>query len=147
LRGNANVLCGRSCGSDCLIATQSDCARYGGSYQGDGTLCEPDPCPTSSVDVETAGTLSLSLRTTPTPSTGTILIDYHLPHATPVTIEIFNAAGVLVRRAAEGPHAPGRHAMAWDGRDDRGHALPSGVYLARIVTAEGTATGRAVIAR
>ena len=35
----------------------------------------------------------------------------------------------------------------WDGRDDNGRDLPTGVYFARILTGAGSAMGRAVIAR
>ena len=122
------------------------CGDQGGEPEGPGTVCDPNPCPTSGVEDE-AGSLSLSLRATPNPSTGAIVIEYRLPSATPVTIEVFNAAGMLVRRMVEGPQAPGRHSTTWDGRDERGREMASGVYLARIVTGEGVAIGRAVIAR
>jgi hypothetical protein len=31
---------------DCFIATQTICEDGGGTYQGDSTTCDPDPCPT-----------------------------------------------------------------------------------------------------
>lgn len=31
---------------DCFISTQTICEDGGGTYQGDGTTCDPDPCPT-----------------------------------------------------------------------------------------------------
>lgn len=47
----------------------------------------------------------------------------------------------------EGEQVAGRHVVDWDGRDDRGQDLTSGVYLARVVTAEGAVSGRVVVAR
>ncbi|MBN2561174.1 MAG: hypothetical protein JXQ75_09620 [Phycisphaerae bacterium] len=36
---------------------------------------------------------------------------------------------------------------AWDGRDSRGHALPSGVYLARAATADGAASRKLLLVK
>ena len=43
--------------------------------------------------------------------------------------------------------AAGSYAWRWDGRDDSGLALPSGVYLARLTTGEGSTTARVVVAK
>jgi hypothetical protein len=131
----------------CEVYTPANCAAHGGTYQGNGTLCVPDPCPTSAVEGGTTNASSLHLTAIPNPSTGQVVLQYHVPRATAVTIEIFSAAGTLVRRMVEGARAAGRHAIPWDARDENGHDLPSGVYLARLVTSDGTAQARAVIAR
>jgi flagellar hook assembly protein FlgD len=75
------------------------------------------------------------------------MIRYTLPKPTVVTIEVFDAAGGLVRRLGEGHRPAGAFSTPWDGRDDAGRELPTGVYFARVVTGEGSAMGRAVIAR
>jgi flagellar hook assembly protein FlgD len=67
--------------------------------------------------------------------------------ATTITLEVFNAAGALVRRLAEGRQSAGAFTVPWDGRDDTGRKLPTGIYFARIVTAQGTKTGRVILAR
>jgi len=71
----------------------------------------------------------MALAVAPNPSMGQVRMTYGLRSATRVTIEIFNAAGSLVRRLEEGPRSAGQHAIQWDGRDDRGNALASGIYL------------------
>jgi flagellar hook assembly protein FlgD len=129
----------------CQILPQTDCTTYGGVYMGNGTLCEPNPC-VSGVD-DASQITALSLTTTPNPSTGQVMIRYTLPKATAVTIEVFDAAGALVRRLAEGQRPAGSFTTTWDGRDDNGRELPTGVYFARVVTEQGSAMGRAVIAR
>jgi flagellar hook assembly protein FlgD len=129
----------------CQILPQTDCTTYGGVYMGNGTLCEPNPC-VSGVD-DASQITALSLTTTPNPSTGQVMIRYTLPKATAVTIEVFNTAGTLLMRMDEGARPAGQHAVAWGGRNEDGNKLPSGIYLARIVTGEGTTTGRVVLAR
>lgn len=63
------------------------------------------------------------------PST-TIAYDLDLPQA--VTLTVHDAGGRLVRRLVDDVRAAGPHATVWDGRDDAGRALPSGVYLAQL---------------
>ncbi|MBD3220853.1 T9SS type A sorting domain-containing protein [bacterium] len=50
----------------------------------------------------------------------------------PLEIRIHDARGRLVRRLTRGPRPAGVAVVSWDGRDDRGHAVPSGSYLARV---------------
>ena len=51
---------------------------------------------------------------------------------TPVTVDLYDTAGRRVRRLWDGPLAAGRHRLTWDGRDDAGAALASGLYLVRV---------------
>jgi hypothetical protein len=48
----------------------------------------------------------------------------------PVLLEIFDLGGRRVRTLWDGPGAPRR--IDWDGRDDRGERVPSGIYLGRM---------------
>ncbi len=128
----------------CARLSAADCASYGGTYEGDGTLCEPNPCPTSAVE-DAVGGLELSIRATPNPSTGAIMIEYAVPRATTVTIEIFDVGGTLVRRLSEGLRLAGSHQLRWDGTTQSGLLAPSGVYFARAVTREGTAANRVIL--
>jgi flagellar hook assembly protein FlgD len=96
---------------------------------------------------EVAGAASLTLRAIPNPSTGQVLIEYDHSRSTSVAVEVINAAGSLVRRLTGGQRSPGSHEVIWDGRDGEGRDLPTGVYFARIVMAEGTTAQRLVVAR
>lgn len=48
-----------------------------------------------------------------------------------VRLSIFDVAGRRVRALHDGPLSVGRHVLTWDGRDDSGASVPSGIYLAR----------------
>lgn len=52
----------------------------------------------------------------------------------PVRLAVYDLRGALVRVLGDGPLAAGDHVFSWDGRDERGVAAPSGVYLARAET-------------
>jgi len=49
-----------------------------------------------------------------------------------VTIRIHDVRGAVVRTLTDRVYPAGTHAVAWNGRDDRGRAQPSGVYIARM---------------
>lgn len=47
----------------------------------------------------------------------------------PVSLTVFNLAGQKVRRLFQGEISSGTHHFIWDGKNDRGSLLASGVYL------------------
>jgi len=71
----------------------------------------------------------------PNPFNPETTIEYSLALAGPVRIRVFDTAGHLVRTLVDGPEAKGEHRVIFDGRDDRGQQLASGVYLYRLDTA------------
>ena len=55
-----------------------------------------------------------------------------------VTLKMYDLAGRPVRRAYEGMGSNGAYALEWDGTDDRGLLVPSGLYLYELrVEADG----------
>ncbi len=53
---------------------------------------------------------------------------------TPVTLNIYNLKGQLIRRLVSGVLSSGKHSVVWNGLDDRGKEVSSGVYLYRLNT-------------
>ena len=78
---------------------------------------------------------------------GQVVIRYGLPVPGPVVLEIFDESGALVRRLTQESQPSGSHATRWDGRDDAGRAVPSGVHLTRIEAGGRVTTGRVVLTR
>ncbi len=70
-----------------------------------------------------------------------------LPVAGAAGVRIYDARGALVRRLLDADLAAGEHRVSWDGRDDAGRALPSGVYFARLRTAGGSEAVKLTLAR
>jgi pimeloyl-ACP methyl ester carboxylesterase len=68
----------------------------------------------------------------PTPFSATTAIDFELPVATQVRLEIWSATGRHVQVLHDGLAPPGPHRIVWDGRDARGRRLASGVYFCRL---------------
>jgi hypothetical protein len=49
-----------------------------------------------------------------------------------VTLQVFDVRGRVVRTLADRPYDSGRHDVTWNGRDDHGAPVSTGVYFARI---------------
>lgn len=64
----------------------------------------------------------------PNPFNPSTTIAYSLAESRSATITIHNALGQTVRTFRDIPRSPGRHAVLWDGRDDGGRPVSSGVY-------------------
>ena len=70
----------------------------------------------------------------PNPFNGTASIRYGLVEGGPVTLTVYNLLGQPVRRLVDTVQVGGHHLALWDGRDDGGRDLASGVYLVRLTT-------------
>jgi hypothetical protein len=68
----------------------------------------------------------------PNPCRGLTTLSFSL--ATPETVraEMYNLSGERVRTIFNGPHAMGRSHAVWDGMDERGEPVPSGIYFFRM---------------
>ena len=71
----------------------------------------------------------------PNPFNPRTTIAFSLRAAGPVRLAVHDLAGREVRELASSTFAAGRHEVAWDGCDDRGRALPAGVYACRVGSA------------
>lgn len=66
----------------------------------------------------------------PNPFNPGTTIRFELKEGSAVSVEVFDLTGQRVRTLADlGPLVAGHYEVAWDGRDERGEAVASGVYL------------------
>jgi len=65
----------------------------------------------------------------------------------PVRVDILDLNGRLVCTVLNGTLPSGRTAAAWNGHDEGGRPVGSGVYYARLTTSEGTHSARMVVLR
>jgi hypothetical protein len=73
------------------------------------------------------------IQARPNPFNPRTAIHFDLPRAGEVALDIHDARGHVARRLiADQVFDQGRNVVTWDGNDDRGQALPSGLYLALI---------------
>ena len=70
----------------------------------------------------------------PNPFSSEVMIEYALSDAGDVMVEVYNSLGQKVRQLQSGIQPKGTHRLSWDGKDDSGRLLPSGIYFYRIDT-------------
>jgi flagellar hook assembly protein FlgD len=63
-----------------------------------------------------------------------------------VQLQVLDVAGRVVRTLLQGPYAPGRYSVAWDGVGVR-RRVPAGLYFVRLIAADRTTVRRVAIAR
>ena len=68
----------------------------------------------------------------PNPFNPETAISYSLKSAGAVKLTIINNLGQTVRTLADANQEAGNHSVLWNGRDDRGRLVASGVYLYRM---------------
>ena len=81
----------------------------------------------------------------PNPFNARTWVSYQLAGAGEVQLDIYNISGQRVRRLQQGPRAPGAHQVLWDGTDESGKNLASGVYFMRLQSAAFTQTRRLLL--
>ncbi|MDZ7306926.1 MAG: ammonia-forming cytochrome c nitrite reductase subunit c552, partial [candidate division KSB1 bacterium] len=81
----------------------------------------------------------------PNPFNPETSIQYHLPTPGHVRLVIYSSLGQQVRRLVDRFQPAAYHVVVWDGRDDAGNLLPSGVYFYRITAGNFTAMKKMVM--
>ncbi|HTY59342.1 MAG TPA: choice-of-anchor D domain-containing protein [Bacteroidota bacterium] len=72
----------------------------------------------------------------PNPFNPTTEIRFSVPSPSEVKLVVYNTLGQEVRTLFAGHAEPGTRVVRWDGRDDRGGALSSGMYVYRITAGD-----------
>jgi hypothetical protein len=77
--------------------------------------------------------LSFDLNQTyPNPFTQSITVNYQLAAAGRVSLKVYNVAGQLVRTLVDENSLPGYYSRVWNGSDNGGRKVASGVYVMRL---------------
>ena len=83
----------------------------------------------------------------PNPFNSGTTIEFYLPQNSEIKIEIYNLLGQRVRTLWQGRQSMGQHQLRWDGKDDAGLAVSSGVYIYRLKTDYWQQTKKLVLIR
>ncbi len=81
----------------------------------------------------------------PNPFNPRTTISYALPVPADVQLVIYNLSGQRVRSAVAGPQSAGTQAFIWDGRDDKGIQVASGIYIYQLATNKGQQESRKMV--
>ena len=83
----------------------------------------------------------------PNPFNSQTVLSYFLNAPGPARVEVFALSGQRMAVLHQGPQQAGYHRLHWDGRDDTGRLVASGMYLYRLVTDEAVLTRKLILLR
>jgi len=83
----------------------------------------------------------------PNPFNPSTRIKYNLPERTRVALNIYDVSGRLVKTLVEKVQEKGPHSVVWNGRDNAGRAVSSGVYFYTLNSEAGNLTRKLVLLR
>ncbi len=83
----------------------------------------------------------------PNPFNASTVITFETATWGNASLDIFNVLGQKVSSWAEADVPPGRHTVTWDGRDDAGNPVASGVYIYRVTTGEQSESRKMVLVK
>jgi hypothetical protein len=86
-------------------------------------------------------------QSTPNPMVSGATIHYDLAQEAQVWLAVYNVAGERVRTLTEGRMKPGAYSSTWDGRDEKGTKVASGVYFYRLKAGNYVKTMKMVVTR
>ena len=81
------------------------------------------------------------------PSRGGSALSLRISKPGEVSVQLFDVSGRLLRTLAQGRVPAGERVLQWDGKDDRGQSVGSGVYFFRVATPDGVEQRKVAVLR
>lgn len=73
--------------------------------------------------------------------------EYTIAKTSDVVVTIYSITGQIVKNIKAKSQKPGAHRIIWDGRDDKGQRVASGIYFFRLETDMHTASNKMLLLR
>jgi hypothetical protein len=122
--------------SDLVYVANGPCGLYILQYTG-GVGIEGD-----NLFVPTAYSLS---QNHPNPFNPTTTISYQLKEPGKVVLNIYNVRGQLVKKLVNDEHVSGKHSVIWNGKDENGKPVSSGIYLYQLQSESFSETRKMIL--
>lgn len=81
----------------------------------------------------------------PNPFNPETTISYSLKDTEHVTLAIYNLKGELVKTLVDETKLPGNHSLVWNGKDNSGHAVSSGIYFCKLSAGKVSDTSKMIL--
>ena len=88
-----------------------------------------------------------TLASYPNPFNSSTTISFILPEAGFTELAVYNMAGQKIRTLIACELSPGVHEAVWDGRDDSGNPVSSGIFVSRLATGKAVVTNRMTLVK
>lgn len=103
----------------------------------------------TAVEEETDAVLpnTLTLKNYPNPFNASTVLTFELPQASRMQLRLYNTIGQQVVLLRQGYLTAGAHTMVWDGRDQQGNLVHSGLYFVRLTAGSAEAVRKVIMLR
>jgi len=81
----------------------------------------------------------------PNPFNPSTRIDFQVQESTDIDLEVYNIKGQKVRTLVDGFKATGNHSVEWDGTNDQGKNVTSGLYFYRLSSKKFSSTKKMIL--
>jgi hypothetical protein len=81
----------------------------------------------------------------PNPFNSSTIIAYEIERGKNVTLRIYDILGKEVRELVNSRQSPGKYQIIWDGRDNQGKEVSSGIYFYQLEAGNSTGTKKLVL--
>jgi hypothetical protein len=95
-------------------------------------------------DVDLPGEINLA-QNYPNPFNAETRISFDLPNSSDISLDVYDVLGRRIRTLTSGKREAGHYSITWNGKDDSGNNVTSGMYFYRLRTAESDLTGKMVL--
>jgi Tol biopolymer transport system component len=99
------------------------------------------------VNVEENSESFVLLNNYPNPFNPVTTIEFTIPEAGFAELSVYNIAGQKVRELVSSEMTAGIHSAVWDGRDQQGNPVSSGVFISRLRTRDNVFSNRMILVR
>jgi hypothetical protein len=86
-------------------------------------------------------------QNSPNPFNPSTTIRYSLPEKCRVKLEIYDSSGRRMASLVNGEQEKGRYAAEWNGKDERGNSVASGIYFYKLMAGKETVSRKMVLLR
>ncbi|MEX1275107.1 MAG: alpha-amylase family glycosyl hydrolase [Bacteroidota bacterium] len=83
----------------------------------------------------------------PNPFNPSTTITYSVPHRTPINLKVYTLLGHEVTTLKQGEVEAGQHVAVWDGKNESGRTVASGIYFVRLQAGAFTAIRKLILLR
>lgn len=105
-----------------------------------------DPAVLAINDIEAGAPTAFTLaQNYPNPFNPSTTIRYNLQKAGNISLVIYNVTGQEIRTLVNQKQAPGNYSITWDGRENNGKNVASGVYFYRLTDIAGTSVTKKML--
>jgi len=115
-----------------------------GEVYGINGLVDLETAPCTAIDPVMSVPVVL-MQNYPNPFNPTTFINFNVKAKGFVELYIYNIKGDLVKTLVKGYQAPGTHIVNWNGTDDNGKSVSSGVYFYKVKSGSYTSTKKMIL--